>query len=111
MVDRKRKKKKREREWREEGGEESERYDGYPIIAEDRLVRPKIVHVEPRHRRLDHLALKIALPDKPYHSPNEHDSTRRLVATLRDEYVLGLVDMHLICDLSATDNVVRLRLS
>lgn len=74
---------------------EREKDDRYPIIAEDRLARPKIVHVEPRHRRLDHLTLKIAHPDKPYHSPNEHDSTQRhFVASLRDDYVLGLVDTH-----------------
>lgn len=101
MIERERKRKRGEKESGVRG-ERREIYDGYPIIAEDRLVQPKIVHVKPRHRRLDHLALKIALPDKPYHSANEHDSTRRLVATLRDEYVLGLVDMHLIYDLSAT---------
>lgn len=64
----------RERTLDRKGKRKRKKDDRHPIIAEvaeDRLVRPKIVHVEPRH----HLALKFALSDKSYHSPNEHDLT------------------------------------
>lgn len=69
---------------REEGRErETEKGDDrYPIIAEDRLAWPKIVHVKPRHRRLDYLASEIIFLDKPYSSSNKrYDLTKRFVAS------------------------------
>lgn len=77
---------------------EREKDDRYPIIAEDRLARPKIVHVEPRHRRLDHLALKIA------HTRTSH--IIRLTNTIRRDDT----SLHLCATIMCSDRSIRTNL-